>query len=494
VWVLGDQLDGTLGALGEATPEGTTVLLVESDAILRGRDWHVQRAHLVLAAMRGFAEELRGAGYDVDLRRAPTLAAGVRAHRAERRPTRVRVTEPSSKTALATARALECEIVSSTHFLCHYATFAEWARGRRRLRLEDFYRWQRTRLGYLMDGEEPAGGRWNHDADNRLPPPRELVAWPRPPRRALDELDRAVLDDLARICGDRLVGEPPTGLWPTTRGEAVALLDHFVEEVLPGFGPYEDAMLTGEWRLRHSLLSSSLNLGLLRPQEVCDRVEDAYRAGRVPIASAEGFVRQVIGWREYVWGLYWLHDDWETTDALAATRPLPPAFTTGQTRMRCLASALDGVHERAYLHHIQRLMVLGNLCLLAGVRSVELTAWMQERFVDGAEWVMLPNVVGMALHADGGRMATKPYAAGGRYVDRMSDACTGCAFHPHQRVGESACPLTTLYWDFLARHRARFVRNHRMARQVHALERLGDLDAVRERAREVLARLDAGTL
>jgi deoxyribodipyrimidine photolyase-related protein len=315
--VLGDQLDRSLGALRHAAPRETTVLLVESEALLRGRAWHVQRVHLVLTAMRRFAAELGAAGFAVDLRRAPTLAAGVRAHRAEHAPARVRVTEPTSKAALATARALGCELVPSDHFLCHYAAFGEWAVGRRRLRLEDFYRWQRARLGFLMDGDEPAGGRWNHDADNRLPPPREPVAWPRPPRTALDALDRDVLDDLSTLCGDRLQGAPPTGLWPTSRASALELLDHFVEEALPGFGPYEDAMLTGEWRLRHSLLSSSLNLGLLRPREVCDRVEEAYRAGRVPIASAEGFVRQVVGWREYVWGLYWLHDDWHELDALA---------------------------------------------------------------------------------------------------------------------------------------------------------------------------------
>jgi deoxyribodipyrimidine photolyase-related protein len=493
VWVLGDQLDRERGALGDALPSETTVLLVESESLL-ARRMHVQRLHLVLAAMRRFADELRREGFTVDVRRAPTLAAGVRAHVAEARPDRVRVTEPSSKATLAAARRLGCEVVRSERFLCHYEDFAAWAAGRRTTRLEDFYRWQRRRLGYLMDGDEPAGGRWSFDADNRLPPPRQARAWPRPPVEPLDDLDAAVLADLERLRPSPRWGRPPTGLWPTTRAQALRSLDHVVADVLPAFGPYEDAMLAGEWRLNHTLLSPALNLGLLRAGEVCDRVEQAYREGAVPIASAEGFLRQVIGWREFVWGLYWLHDDWLDVNALGATRPLPPVFTGSGTRMRCLETTLAGIDERAYAHHIQRLMVIGNLCLLAGVRPPELVRWMADAFVDAADWVMLPNVVGMALHADGGRMATKPYAAGGRYVDRMSDYCGSCAFHPTRRVGSDACPFTTLYWGFVDAHRERLRANHRTARQVHALDRLGDLEAVRERAREVLALLDAGAL
>jgi deoxyribodipyrimidine photolyase-related protein len=493
VWVLGDQLDRDLGALGDAVPGAATVLLVESEALLSRRT-HVQRLHLVLTAMRRFADELRREGFTVDVRRATTLAAGVRAHVAEVGPNRVRVTEPSSKATLAAVQRLDCEVVRSERFLCHYEEFADWAAGRRTTRLEDFYRWQRRRLGYLMDGDEPAGGRWNFDADNRRPPPRGERTWPRPPLVPLDDLDATVLVELERRRSGSAGGRPPAGLWPTTRSQALRLLDHVVADVLPAFGPHEDAMLADEWRLNHTLLSPALNLGLLRPREVCDRVERAYRAGAVPIASAEGLIRQVIGWREFVWGLYWLHDDWLDVNALGATRPLPPAFTGAPTRLRCLATTLAGVDERAYAHHIQRLMVIGNLCLLAGVRPRELVGWMTDAFVDAAEWVMLPNVVGMALHADGGRMATKPYAAGGRYVDRMSDYCGSCAFQPTRRAGPDACPFTTLYWGFVDAHRERLRANPRTARQVHALDRLGDLEAVRERAREVLDLLDAGAL
>jgi deoxyribodipyrimidine photolyase-related protein len=291
-------------------------------------------------------------------------------------------------------------------------------------------------------------------------------------------------------------GAPPDGTWATDRAGALDRLGHFVDRVLPGFGPHEDAMTSASWHVGHSLLSPYLNVGLLTPREVCDAVEAAYRAGRVPIASAEGFIRQVIGWREYVWGLYWMWGrEYGHENALNATRPLPPAFTgRAPTSMRCLDVTLRDLHDHGWVHHIQRLMVLGNLALLAGVRPDEMVEWMWAGFVDGAEWVMVPNVVGMALHADGGRMATKPYAAGGAYIDRMSDYCKGCRFDRTKRVGDDACPFTTLYWDFLARHADRFGRNARVVQQVRSAQRLADLDAVRARAAEVLARLDAGTL
>jgi deoxyribodipyrimidine photolyase-related protein len=255
-------------------------------------------------------------------------------------------------------------------------------------------------------------------------------------------------------------------------------------------------MVTDHFHVAHSMLSPYLNNGLLLAREVADRVEAAYRAGAVPLASAEGFIRQLIGWREYVWGLYWLEPpSYASMNELGATRPLPKAFTgAAETRMQCVEACLDGIEERGWLHHIQRLMVLGNLSLLAGIHPQQVTSWMWERFVDGAEWVMVPNVIGMSLYADGGRMATKPYAAGGAYLSRMSTYCTGCSFDPKKRVGEDACPFTTLYWDFILRHADRFEGNHRMVRQVRAAERLSDRSAVRLRAIEVLALLDEGRL
>ncbi len=492
VWVLGDQLSFDTTAMVDAHPDTHRILIVESEAKLGQRRWHVQRAHLIITAMRRFAETCRERGFQVDHRRAPTFTDGFHAHVREHAPAHVVAMEGTGRAGRELMASLGVELLRSNQFLCHPSDFAEWAAGRRQLKMEDFYRWQRRRLGYLMDGDEPTTGRWNYDAENRERPPKDgRNHWPAPLTTPLDDLDHAVLADLP----DTVWGAAPDGVWATSRDEALRRLDHFVTEVLPRFGPHEDAMLTASWHLAHSLLAAYMNIGLLHPREVCDRVEAAYRAGEVPIASAEGFIRQVIGWREYVWGIHWLWGpEYAASNVLRAHRPLPPVFTGAPTAMRCLATTLGTLHDHGWAHHIERLMVLGNLSLLAGVDPAELTEWMWAGFVDGAEWVMVPNVVGMALHADGGRMATKPYAAGGAYIDKMSDFCKGCAFDRTKRTGPTACPFTTLYWDFIARHTQRFAHNPRMAQQVRAAERLGDLAAVRRKADEVLTLLDAGEL
>jgi deoxyribodipyrimidine photolyase-related protein len=491
VWILGDQLHRDVASLTDASPADTRVLLVESEAKLASKRWHRQRLHLVLTAMRRFGDELRAEGFDVDNRRAPTMAAGLAAHRAACDPSSVRAMEPLSEPGARLLAGLGVEVVPNDQLLCDRHEFAAWASGRTRLRLEDFYRWQRTRLGYLMEGDQPVGGRWNFDAENREPPPRDGRSWPTPVRTPLDALDAAVLADLPATAW----GADPVGWWATDRAGALARLDHAVAEVLPRFGPHEDAMLRDSWHLAHSLLSPALNLGLLHPREVCEAVQAAWDAGTVPVASAEGFLRQVLGWREYVYGSYWLRvDDYRSANALDAHRPLPPALRDGTTEMACVAHTVAGLRERGWNHHIERLMVIGNLALLAGVEPQALNEWMWASYVDGGEWVMLPNVVGMALHADGGRMATKPYAAGGAYLNRMSDHCRGCRYDPRRRVGADACPFTTLYWDFLDRHRDRFASNHRMGNQLASLRRLRDLEAVRARAGDVLAALDAGEL
>lgn len=500
VWVLGDQLHRGISGLSGCTPDDTRVLLVESTAKLTSKRWHVQRAHLVLAAMRRFGEELRGAGFDVDYRRAASLRDGLHDHVDQYGPDEVVAMEPASWDGLAMLADEGVTTTRNNHFTCHYRDFAAWLDDRggdlRRVRMEDFYRWQRIRLDVLMDGDEPAGGQWNFDQDNREPPPVDGRSWPEPVRSDLDEVDRAVLADLEDLGPDATWGAKPDGLWPSSRRRALVRLRHAVEEVLPRFGAHQDAMLHNEPFLAHTLLSPALNLGMLTPTEVVEAVEDAHHAGSVPINAAEGFIRQVIGWREYLWGAYW-HRMSADRDAnhLGATRSLPPVLDgAADTEMACVAAAVGGVHDHAYAHHIQRLMILGNLGLLAGVAPSAMVDWMWRSFVDGAEWVMLPNVVGMALYADGGQMATKPYAAGGNYIDRMSDYCKNCRYDRRARAGEDACPFTTLYWDFLARHRDALADNHRLGRPLANLDRLSDLDDVRDRAVEVLARLDEGTL
>jgi len=468
VWVFGDQLNRAIGALATASPDTHRVLLVTAADKITSRPWHPARVSLITRAIEAFAEELRAEGFEVDHQHAPSMREGVAAHRAAHSPDRVTVTEPNSYTARQLVAELGCETVRSNQFLCHPSNFDSWADGRKSFKMEDFYRWQRRRLGYLMDGEEPAGGDWNYDEQNRERPPKDgHDRWP-----------------------------VPVDVWATTRAGALERLEFFATRVLPMFGPHEDAMLSTNWHLAHSVLSPYLNLGLLLPHEVCDRVQVEFRAGRVPINSAEGFIRQVIGWREYVWNLYWRWmPEYATLNSLGADLDLPPVFTgSSQTSMNCVGSILRDLQARGWVHHIPRLMVLGNLALIAGVNPQQFTRWMWDSFVDAAEWVMVPNVIGMSLHADGGKMASKPYAAGGAYISRMSDYCNDCEYDREKRVGDDACPFTTLYWDFLLRHADRFVKNPRMATQVRSAQKLKDADAVRERAKEVLGRLGSGTL
>jgi deoxyribodipyrimidine photolyase-related protein len=496
VWVLGDQLDRERGALRGRRAGECRVLLVESEAMVRSARWHRQRLHLVLSAMAHFADALRAEGFEVDHRAAPTLRQGLDDHVAAFRPTRVIAMEPNRWDARERLRRWGVDLVPNDQFLCHPSLFAQWSVGRARMTMEDFYRWQRVRLGVLVeddgDGPQPVGGRWNFDHDNREPPPKDGRVWPGITRFELDDIDRRILD---RLPAD-LVGAEPDGTWPVTRAQALARLAEFVDGSLPAFGPHEDAMLAGEWKLAHSVLASSMNIGLLHPTEVVDAVVAAFRSGGVPISSAEGFLRQVIGWREYVRGVYWLWmPEYRNLNHFDARRPVPPAFTgDAPTEMACVASVVGHLHDHGYAHHIERLMVLGNLALTAGVQPWAMSEWMRVSFVDGAEWVMLPNVIGMALFADGGRMSTKPYASGGAYLHRMGDQCRGCRFDPGRRTGDDACPFTTLYWDFLARNETVLAGNHRMSRSLAGLRRLADLPAVRERAVEVLHRLDTGTL
>ncbi|MFM6940199.1 MAG: cryptochrome/photolyase family protein, partial [Rhodoluna sp.] len=355
---------------------------------------------------------------------------------------------------------------------------------------------QRVRLGIMVTAGEPDGGRWNFDADNRLPPPKNYN-WPVYLEHDRDEIDEQVAEEVRQIRGLAPDAESwrPTRTWATTRAGALAQLDYFIEHHLAGFGPYEDAIAADNWALHHSLLSPYLNNGLLHAEEVIRAVLTAYRAG-APIGSVEAFVRQVIGWREYINGMYWfLGPDYREKNGLGADRKLLPLYSDStKTQMACVKQVVGAVEDRAWAHHIPRLMVLSNLALVTGVNPQEFLDWMREQFIDAAEWVMVPNIIGMATHADGGLLMTKPYAAGGAYLNKMTQSCKGCAYDPKKRVGQDACPFTTLYWDFLDRHRDRFVKNHRMSQQIFGLNRLNDLPELRERAQQVLAGLDAGEI
>ena len=491
VWVFGDQLNRRIGALAEADPSTHRVLLVESEHKISSKAWHRQRLHFYLASMRRFASALAAEGFEVDYRYASTMTAGFQSHIAKYRPLEVVATEPNSVAARTLLERLGVRTLRSDQFLCHPDDFARFADGRKSFKMEDFYRWQRKRLNIMVDGDEPVGGAWNFDAENRLPPPKNRT-WPDPPTDELDALDQDVIAALP----DSAWGAPPSGLWATSREGALRRLDHFIEHLLVDFGPYEDAMLHDDWHLAHSVLSPYLNNGLLLPGEVVGRVVERFHRGDIPINSAEGFVRQVIGWREFIWNVYWREmPQIRAANHLAAHRDLPPMFTDPtKSDMRCMSRVLNDIHDRAWVHHIPRLMILGNFALTAGIHPWQFTEWMWRSFVDAAEWVMVPNVIGMSLYADGGKVATKPYASGGAYIDRMSDFCSSCRYDRKARVGDNACPYTTLYWDFLLRHQESFVRNPRIATQVRAAQKLSDTDAVMARAVVVLDGVDAGSV
>ena len=493
IWVFGDQLNRGIGALATATPLTHRVLFIESAAKISSQKWHIQRAHFIVASMRKFALELRSAGFQVDYRMVKSMGQGINEHVREFAPSEIVATEPNSYASRLLAHDLGVRTVSSNQFLCHPSEYQGFLGARKSIKMEDFYRWQRKRLNVLMDGSEPTGDRWNFDDENRQPPPKTgHDRWPVPALYELDEVDEQVLAAVQSHC----FGKLPVGQWATTREGALERLQFFIERVLPVFGEHEDAMLKSNWHLAHSLLSPYLNNGLLLPSEVVEAAQSAFREGKVPLNSAEGFIRQIIGWREYIWNCYWQWmPDYAHMNALGADVKLPPMFTNpSKTSMACMKSVLDGVNERSYSHHIERLMVLGNFALIAGVNPQQLTRWMWNSYIDAAEWVMVPNVIGMSQYADGGMLATKPYASGGAYIDRMSDHCKGCVYDRKKRTGDDACPFTVLYWDFFLRHQERFVKNPRVARQVRAAQQLQDRDELQVVAVSMMKKLNKGAL
>jgi len=385
---------------------------------------------------------------------------------------------PTSKPFVKLAQSLNLALESHRGFC---SSREDWVISRGKgYRLETFYRNQRRRLNLLMDGDGPVGEQWNFDHENRKPVPKlglglvhfEII------ESDLDAEVRAALDELESSGRASFIGSDGPRKFAGTRGEALAALKHFIEHQLPLFGPYEDAIHDQEWVLAHSMLSAPLNLGLLDPMEVVRAAEDAYWRGDAPIASVEGFIRQIIGWRDYVWHLYWdFEDDYADSNALNATNDIPTWFAEldhDAVKARCISHALETVDRNAWTHHIQRLMVLGNFGLQRGINPKQLNDWFIDAFVDGTPWVMPANVIGMSLYADGGRMSTKPYAAGGPYIDKMSNFCGGCVYDPKVRVGPTACPMTAGYWNFLDRNEARLRGNPRMNQVFAGLRRLSD--------------------
>jgi deoxyribodipyrimidine photolyase-related protein len=494
--VLGDQLDLDAAAFDGFDASVDSVWMAE----IAAESTHVwsskPRTVLFLAAMRHFALALQAAGRPLHYTHlngggnGVSLGTQLQADIERLRPTRLVMTTPGDWRVLqaietvAAANGLPLDIREDRHFFCRIAEFAAHAGGRKSLRMEYFYREQRKRHRVLMAGDEPVGGQWNFDADNR-----EAFGAAGPgdvPSRATFAPD-AVTREVIALVNTRFAAHPgrlDSFAWPVTRAQALQSMRSFIKERLPLFGRYQDAMWPGDPWLYHSHLSAALNLKLLSSREVVAAAETAYHDGHVPLSSAEGFIRQILGWREYVRGIYWTQmPGYLERNALDAQGGLPAWYWTGATDMACLRDALAQTLTHGYANHIQRLMVTGLFALMLGVHPKQVHAWYLAVYVDAVEWVELPNTLGMSQYADGGVMGSKPYIATGKYIQRMSPHCKGCRYDPAQRSGDDACPFTTLYWDFLMRHEVALAGNPRMALQVKNVARLtdGQKQAVRER-------------
>ena len=492
-FILGDQLNRRVSSLTDLDAEADVVLLVEVAEEATYVRHHQQKIAFLFSAMRHFAAELREEGIRVEYVRLDDPGnTGSFTGELERvvdqvRPDRVIVTEPGEwrvREAMEGWRdrlAVPVDIRDDNRFLCSRAEFAGYAAGRDSYRMEDFYRQMRRKTGLLMDGEGPVGGRWNFDRENRKPLPR-AVTPPDAPRFEPDAITREVLDLVAERFGDHF-GRLEPFRWAVTRAGALAALKHFVEYRLAEYGDFQDAMRQGADFLYHSVLSPYLNSGLLTPEEVTAAAERAYGDGLAPLNAVEGYVRQVIGWREYVRGVYWLRmPEYARSNALEAHTPLPWFYWSGETDMNCLADCVRSTAENAWAHHIQRLMVTGNFALIAGIEPAQLEEWYLVVYADAYEWVELPNVHGMILYADGGVIGSKPYAASGAYINRMSDYCGRCRYDVRQRTGPDACPFNTLYWDFTMRHADRLRSNPRMRMPLDTLARMGRAEQDRIKA------------
>ena len=486
IYIPFDHLHRNYGVLKDADSTQDVIALVESARMITGRDWHKERLFFLISSARHFAQSLKEEGFTVEYVKAPTTIDGLEIIAKKHQQLPITCAEPSSFTQYQALQDHGLSFIDNDFFLTPRKLFIQWASEQKTYLMENFYRKQRTRLNILMQGKDPVGGSWNFDKENRLPPPKEYEG-PKYLEHKRDEIDNAVAQELDHT---------PTSTWATTREGALSQLKNFIENHFANFGPLEDAMTTQNWALHHSLLSPYLNNGLLHPSEVIHAAMKAFNSGAIPIESAEGFIRQIIGWREYVNGMYWfLGPDYRNNNQLKATTPLLPLFTNSEkTQMNCMKQTITDINNRAWVHHIPRLMLLSNLALITGTNPQEFLDWMREVFIDATEWVMVPNVIGMGVHADGGAMMTKPYAAGGAYISRMSNYCKPCVYNPKLRTGEDACPFTTLYWDFLDRHKETFAKNHRMSQQVFGLKRLSDLSELKERAQEVLEGLSEGLI
>lgn len=501
VLVLGDQLSHGLSALKKADKGSDIVVMAEVAEETEYVGHHPKKIALIFAAMRKFSHELRQDEWDVrytrldDTDNAGSIVGELLRRAEETGAVGVICTEPGEWRLIEKLKyaPVKTHILTDDRFIASHAEFEAWAEGRKALRMEYFYRDMRRKTGLLMESDKPAGDKWNYDHDNRKAAPGDVSVegplWFEP-----DEVVEDVLTLVAARFGGNFGDLRPFG-YATTRAQALEALDYFVEHALARFGDYQDAMLEGHPFLYHAVLSPYLNIGLLGPLEVCQAVEKAWQNGDVPINAAEGFIRQIIGWREYVRGIYFLEGpEYPKRNVLKHERALPAFYWGAETKMNCVSHAVAQTKEQAYAHHIQRLMVTGNFALLAGIDPTHVHEWYLAVYVDAFEWVESPNTVGMSQFADGGVIASKPYVSSGAYINRMSDYCKGCAYKVSVKTGKDACPFNLLYWHFLDRHRARFSNNARMGNMYRTWDRMDEdrRETVLNDAEAWLAKLDAG--
>jgi deoxyribodipyrimidine photolyase-related protein len=479
--ILGDQLDRHAAVFDGFDSTQDVVWMAEVTGEARHVWSHKARIALFLSAMRHFRDDLKARGLTVDytILKAGSLGEELKIAVLRHRPEKLVITQPGDYRVLleiqaaASEMGVELEIRPDRHFLSSIEDFQKHCQGRKQLRMEYFYREMRRRYGFLMEKGEPAGGAWNFDADNREALPKSGPGLLPPPLRFAPD---KITSEVMQLVQKEFAGHPGSLAnmdWPVTPAQAKEALDDFIDNRLAHYGLYQDAMWTGEPWLYHSRISTSLNLKLLDPREACAAAEQAYREGRAPLAAVEGFIRQILGWREYVRGIYWTQmPGYAELNALNAQLALPKFFWTGESDMRCLREAIGQTLEYGYAHHIQRLMVTGLFTLLLGVEPKQVHEWYLAVYVDAVEWVELPNTIGMSQFADGGLMASKPYVATGKYIQRMSNYCRNCRYKPEDSTGEDACPFTTLYWDFLLRNEERLKKVGRMDLQLKNLVRL----------------------
>lgn len=502
--ILGDQLTHDLASLRVLDPKVDRLIMAEVRDEATYVKHHKQKIALLFSAMRHFAQELRDAGWQVDYYEYNSQGNfkslfDVVAHYAKEYSAERLVLTQCGEYRLQNAMDREwskalnipVEVYGDDRFIATTKEFADWADGRKQLRMEYFYREMRRKTGYLMKDGEPEGGQWNYDADNRKKWDGK-TPFPNPPTFERDDIDREVIKLVEENFDDH-PGSLEEFHWATTRAQASTALGFFIQHCLTNFGDFQDAMVRGEKALFHSLLSPYLNCGLLTAKQVCDAAQRAWEEDRAPLNAVEGFIRQIIGWREYVRGIYWLHmPRYAKQNTLKNKRSLPRYYWDGDTKMACMSDCFKNTFDHAYAHHIQRLMVTGNFALLTGIKPEEICDWYLAVYADAYDWVELPNTLGMVMHADGGYLGSKPYAASGNYIHKMSDYCSQCHYSVKTQVEEDSCPFNSLYWHFIDRHRDDFKNNHRMGLIYRTLDKMKDdkKDRIIARADDLLSRLD----